>query len=35
MAQQFLEAKGFTNVRNLIGGIDAYAAEIEPELARY
>ncbi|MFP4501314.1 MAG: rhodanese-like domain-containing protein [Candidatus Hydrogenedentota bacterium] len=35
MAQQFLEARGFANVRNLMGGIDAYAAEIEPELARY
>ncbi len=23
-AQQFLQAQGFTNVRNVIGGIDAY-----------
>lgn len=35
MAQQFLEGQGFTNVRNLHGGIDAYATEVDPDLPRY
>ena len=26
---------GFANVHNLTGGIDAYAAEIDPTIARY
>jgi molybdopterin/thiamine biosynthesis adenylyltransferase/rhodanese-related sulfurtransferase len=33
-ARQFLEANGF-DVRNLTGGIDAWARDIEPELRRY
>jgi adenylyltransferase/sulfurtransferase len=32
---RFLNANGFPNAKNLAGGIDAYAVEIEPELARY
>jgi rhodanese-related sulfurtransferase len=33
-ARRFLEANGF-DVRNLAGGIDAWARDIEPELRRY
>jgi adenylyltransferase/sulfurtransferase len=33
-ARRFLEANGF-DVRNLTGGIDAWARDIEPELRRY
>jgi rhodanese-related sulfurtransferase len=32
---RFLNANGFPNAKNLAGGIDAYAIEIEPDLARY
>ncbi len=32
---EFLASRGFTNVVNVAGGIDAYAAQIEPTLARY
>lgn len=32
--QQFLQQQGFSNVRNLIGGIDAYA-DLDPSMARY
>ena len=32
---QFLRANGFANVTNVAGGIDAWAAEIDPSLARY
>jgi rhodanese-related sulfurtransferase len=31
----FLSARGFAHVFNVEGGIDAYAARIEPSLARY
>jgi rhodanese-related sulfurtransferase len=31
----FLAARGFHNVVNVDGGIDAYAREIDPSLARY
>ena len=31
----FLAARGFSNVVNVAGGIDAYAEHIEPTLARY
>ena len=31
----FLSARGFADVVNVEGGIDAYAARIEPGLARY
>jgi adenylyltransferase/sulfurtransferase len=35
-AQAFLmKAKGFTNVQNLTGGIDAWATEIDPKMQRY
>ncbi|MCL4219383.1 MAG: hypothetical protein KJ052_20580 [Candidatus Hydrogenedentes bacterium] len=34
-AQEYLLAVDFKNVRNLDGGIDAYAAEVDPTLARY
>ncbi|HEY8993054.1 MAG TPA: rhodanese-like domain-containing protein [Lacunisphaera sp.] len=32
---QFLRANGFTQVSNVAGGIDAWAAEVDPTLARY
>ena len=31
----FLAARGFSDVVNVAGGIDAYAQHIEPTLARY
>ena len=31
----FLASKGFGQVANLAGGIDAWAAELDPNLARY
>ena len=34
-AAQFLREQGYTKVRNLRGGIDAWAREIDPTLARY
>lgn len=32
---QFLRANGFTQVSNVAGGIDAWAEQIDPSLARY
>jgi adenylyltransferase/sulfurtransferase len=32
---QFLRANGFSNVTNVAGGIDAWAEQIDPTLARY
>ncbi len=32
---QYLRANGFSQVTNVAGGIDAWAAEIDPGLARY
>ena len=32
---QFLRANGFANATNVIGGIDAWADQIDPALARY
>lgn len=32
---QFLRANGFTEVSNVCGGIDAWAEQIEPGMARY
>lgn len=32
---QFLRANGFTQVTNVAGGIEAWAVEIDPTLARY
>jgi adenylyltransferase/sulfurtransferase len=32
---QFLRANGFANVTNVAGGIDAWAEQIDPTLARY
>ena len=32
---QFLRQKGFSGARSMAGGIDAWAREIEPEMARY
>ena len=32
---QFLRAQGFTAVSNVAGGIDAWAAQVEPGMARY
>jgi adenylyltransferase/sulfurtransferase len=32
---QFLRANGFENVTNIAGGIDAWANEVEPAMARY
>ncbi|MCC6143786.1 MAG: hypothetical protein IT368_08260 [Candidatus Hydrogenedentes bacterium] len=35
MAQQFLEAKGFSNVKNLVGGIHRYALEVDNRIPTY
>jgi Dinucleotide-utilizing enzymes involved in molybdopterin and thiamine biosynthesis family 2 len=32
---EFLEQNGFTDARHLTGGVDAYAAKVDPGLARY
>jgi monothiol glutaredoxin len=34
-AAEYLRSKGFRNVHNLAGGIDAWSAEIDPDLPRY
>ncbi|MCS6863118.1 MAG: rhodanese-like domain-containing protein, partial [Abditibacteriales bacterium] len=34
-AVQFLQQIGFTKVRNLRGGISAWAREVEPTMPRY
>jgi monothiol glutaredoxin len=34
-AAEYLRRKGFTNVHNLAGGIDAWSQEIDPSVARY
>ncbi len=31
----FLMQQGFSNVKNLIGGIDAWSTEVDPEVPRY
>lgn len=33
--QGFLKTRGFTKVFNLEGGIDAYAAKVDPSIPRY
>ena len=32
---QFLRAQGFSRVSNVAGGIDAWAQQVDPSLARY
>ena len=32
---EFLDRSGFPNIANLEGGIDAWAQEVDPEMARY
>jgi len=32
---QWLQSQGFTRVKNVAGGIDAYAARIDPTVPRY
>lgn len=32
---QWLLSQGFTNVKNIIGGIDAYSAIVDPSIPRY
>jgi adenylyltransferase/sulfurtransferase len=34
-ACQFLAAQGFTNVKNLIGGIDEWSLNVDPAVPRY
>jgi rhodanese-related sulfurtransferase len=34
-AVAFLRRSGFSNVRNLLGGIDAWAREVDPRTPRY
>lgn len=33
--QQYLEAKGFKNLMNMAGGINAWSLEVDPEVPRY
>lgn len=35
LVTRFLRANGFTQVSNVDGGIDAWAVQIDPSLARY
>lgn len=35
MAQQILLANGFSDVKNLVGGIHSYAVEVDTSLATY
>ncbi len=32
---QWLRSQGFTQVKNLVGGIDAYAVSVDPSIPRY
>ena len=32
---QYLQSQGFKDVSNLVGGIDKWAVQINPEMARY
>ena len=32
---QWLQYQGFTNVRNVVGGIDAYSILVDPSIPRY
>lgn len=34
-ATAFLSGQGFSNVRSMAGGIDAWAREVDPSLSRY
>jgi rhodanese-related sulfurtransferase len=34
-AAEFLASRGFTNVANLAGGIDAWSCEVDPAVPRY
>ncbi|MEM4297289.1 MAG: rhodanese-like domain-containing protein, partial [Nitrososphaerota archaeon] len=35
LATKFLRDLGFTRVRNLAGGIDAWAERVDPSMPRY
>ena len=34
-AQHFLISKGFSDVKNLRGGIDAWSSQVDPQMPRY
>jgi rhodanese-related sulfurtransferase len=34
-ACQYLAGQGFTNIKNLIGGIDEWSAKVDPSVPRY
>src|SRR5215510_16025098 len=34
-ACQYLSAQGFTNIKNLIGGIDDWSLKVDPSVPRY
>ena len=34
-ACQYLAAQGFTNIKNLIGGIDEWSLKVDPSVPRY
>jgi rhodanese-related sulfurtransferase len=34
-AAKFLEAQGFTETINIVGGIDAWSTDVDPNISRY
>ena len=34
-AAEHFRSRGFTNVHNMVGGIDAWSREVDPDVPRY